>query len=331
MKQQTYLIVLLFFFFTACNKESVIENFEPEFEVFVLLPVEGIGDRGFIDIIYEGVETAFLDYKFRVNYITPENLEKANVWIKNLTNIESSRALNKLVIIAGAQYVEALETLGGNFGSHKVLFINGSFEENERLASMIYRSYAPSYIGGYLSAQLTPNCRAMIIAGFDAPFYIDYEEGFKQGVIDAGGRIYEPAYISNDFSGFTMADSAYRLTEDLLAENDLVLALASGSNTGIINAARDYPEQRYVIGIDSDQSWMGLGVVTGSVISLIGTDIYNYIQAFSEGNFDYGDFVRTMEDGSTSFLINEAVMGEGGIPENLIQTAIQKEKQYLLK
>lgn len=331
MKQKTYLIVIVFFFLTACSKEPIIEFYEPEFEVFVLLPVEGIGDRGFIDIIYEGVETAFLDYEFRVNYIIPENLEKADVWIKNLANIESSRALNTLVIIAGAQYVKALEALGGDFGSHKVLFINGSFEENERLASMIYRSYAPSYIGGYLSTQLIPNCRAMVIAGFDAPFYIDYEEGFKQGVIDAGGSFYEPAYISNDFSGFAMADSAYRLTKELLDRNDLILALANGSNSGIINAARDYPEQRYVIGIESDQSWMGLSVVTGSVISLIGTDIYNYIQAFSQGNFDYGDFVRTMEDGSTSFLINEAVMGEGGIPENLIEIAIQKEKEYLLK
>ena len=127
-----------------------------------------------------------------------------------------------------------------------------------------------------------------------------------------------------------MADSAYRLTEELLDGNDLILALANGSNSGIINAARDYPEQRYVIGIDSDQSWMGLSVVTGSVISLIGTDIYNYIQAFSQGNFEYGDFVRTMEDGFTSFLINNAVMGEEEIPENLIQTAIQKEKQYLI-
>lgn len=330
MKHKAYLILLLVFLSTACSKEFIIESCESEFEVFVLLPAEGLGDRSFVDIVYEGVETAFVDFNFRVNYIIPEDLEEADVWIKNLPNLEGSSGLNTLVIIAGNQYENSFKALNGHFGSHKTLFINGSFDEIEGLASTTYRTYAPSYIGGYLSAQLKPNCRAMVVAGFDAPFYMDFEQGFKQGVIDAGGSIHESAYISDDFSGFAMADSAYRLTEKLLPENDLIFALACGSNMGIINAARNYSEQRYVIGLDSDQSWMGMNVVSGSVMTLLGVDIYDYIQQFSLGNFESGNFVRTMEDGATSFFINEIVMGGGGIPENLIQIAIQKEKQYLL-
>ncbi len=330
MKQKTTILVLIILFFSACKKEPVIQIYKPDFEVFVLLPVEGLGDRSFVDITYEGVETAFIDFKFRVNYIVPKNLDEAKSWINALADLERTDGLNTLVIIAGNQYENSLKALNGHFGSHKILFINGSFDENEGLASVTYQTFAPSYIGGYLSAQLKPNCRAMVIAGFDAPFYKDFDQGFKQGVIDAGGSIHESAYISNDFSGFAMADSAYRLTEQLLSENDLIFALACGSNMGIINAARNYSEQRYVIGLDSDQSWMGLNVVTGSVISLIGDDIYNYIEAFSHGTFESGDFIRTMEDGATTFLINEIVMGDAGIPENLIQRSIQKEKEYLL-
>ena len=331
MKQKAYLILILIFLSTACSKETIIESFEAEFEVFVLLPVEGIGDRSFVDVVYEGVETAFLDYNFRVNYIIPEDLEIADEWIKDLPNLESSLGLNTLVIIAGAQYVDSFNSLNANFGSHKILFINGNLNVTEGLASLSYRTYAPSYIGGYLSAQLKSNCRAMVIAGFDAPFYVDFEQGFKQGVIDAGGTLHESAYISDDFSGFAMADSAYRLTEKLLPDNDLIFALACGSNMGIINAARNYQEQRYVIGLDSDQSWMGMNVVSGSVMTLLGVDIYDYIQAFSFGDFESGNFERTMEDGASSFLINEIVMGGGGIPESLIEIAIQKEKEYLLK
>ncbi len=331
MKYKAYIILLIIFLSTACSKEIIVESFEPEFEVFVLLPVEGIGDRSFVDIVYEGVETAYLDYNFRVNYIIPDDLDEADRWIHALADLEGTNGLNTLVIIAGNQYEDSFKALNGQFGSHKILFINGRFEEMEGLASTTYITYAPSYIGGYLSAQLKPNCRAMVIAGFEAPFYVDFEQGFKQGVIDAGGSIHESAYISDDFSGFAMADSAYRLTETLLPENDLIFALACGSNMGIINAARNYAEQRYVIGLDSDQSWMGMNVVSGSVMTLLGIDIYDYIQAFSLGNFESGNFERTMEDGATSFLINEIVMGGGGIPESLIKTAIQKEKEYLLK
>lgn len=330
MKQKTSLALLIILLLSACSKEPILNIFKPDFEVFVLLPAEGLGDRSFVDISYEGVERATFDFNFRVNYVIPEDLDEADIWIKNLPNLESREGLNTLVVIAGAQYAETLGTLNGNFGSHKVLFINGVFEDNEALAATTYRTYAPSYIGAYLSTKLKPNCRAMVIAGFDAPFYVDYKKGFKQGVIDAGGIYHESMYISEDYSGFAMADSAYRLTEQLLPENDLIFALAAGSNMGIINAARNYPEQRYVIGLDSDQSWMGLNVVTGSVISLIGDDIYNYIKAFSQGTFESGNFVRTMEDGATSFFINKIVMGEIEIPENLIQIAIDKEKQYYL-
>jgi len=331
MKYKAYLIVLLIFLSTACSKEPIIDSYEPEFEVFVLLPAEGIGDRSFVDIVYEGVETAFVDFNFRVNYIVPEDIDEAESWINALADLEGTNGLNTLVIIAGNQYVDSFNSLNGNFASHKILFINGRFDEMEGLASMTYRTYASSYIGGYLSAQLKANCRAMVIAGFEAPFYVDFEEGFKQGVIDAGGSIHESAYISTDFSGFAMLDSAYRLTQKCLPENDLIFALACGSNMGIINAARNYSEQRYVIGLDSDQSWMGLNVVSGSVMTLLGIDIYDYIQAFSQGNFESGNFERTMEDGSSSFFINEIVMGGAGIPESLRQIAIQKEKEYLLK
>jgi len=330
MKQKAYLILILIFLSTACSKEIIIKSFEPEFEVFVLLPAEGIGDRSFVDIVYEGVETAFIDFNFRVNYIIPDNLEEADQWIKALTDLESENGLNTLVIIAGNQYVDGFNLLNGNFASHKILFINGSFDETEGLASTTYCTYAPSYIGAYLSAQLKAQCRAMVIAGFDAPFYVDFEQGFKQGVIDAGGSIHESAYISDDFSGFAMTDSAYCLTEKCLPENDLIFALACGSNMGIINAARNYPEQRYVIGLDSDQSWMGMNVVSGSVMTLLGIDIYDYIQAFSQGDFESGNFLRTMEDGKTMFLINDLVMGGQEIPSDLMETAIQKEKQYLL-
>jgi basic membrane protein A len=330
MKQKLKIVLLLFLLIlTNCKKESDFEIFNPDFEVFVLLPAEGLGDRSFVDIVYEGVETALIDFNFKVDYIIPENLEKANEWIKNLPQLEGTSNLPTLVIIAGAQYVDYFKALKGDFGTHKVLFINGSFkdEEKEGLASITYHTYAPSYIGGYLSAQLKPGCRALVIEGFDAPFFSEYVMGFKQGVIDAGGIVNDPVFLSTDFSGFAMPDSAYRLTTNLLSENDLVFAMSAGSNLGIINAARDYTQQRYVIGIDSDQSWMGLSVVTGSVIMLLGLDIYEYIDQFSHGNFDSGNYIRTMEDGKTSFLINNLVLGGGGIPDELLKTAIEKEKQ----
>jgi basic membrane lipoprotein Med (substrate-binding protein (PBP1-ABC) superfamily) len=126
-----------------------------------------------------------------------------------------------------------------------------------------------------------------------------------------------------------MPDSAYQITKTLLATNDVVFALSTGSNSGIINAARNYTEQRYVVGVDTDQSWMGLNVVTGSVVKLFGADIYEYIELFSKGNFNDGHFIRSMEDGKTEFLMNDIVMGGMKIPQELIKIAVDKENQMI--
>lgn len=320
-------LMLFLLVFVSC-RQDVSDLFVPEFEVYVLLPSEGLGDRSFADVIYEGVEAAALEYNFKVNYIVPENQEAADKWIAGIPELAPSVKGSALIIIAGNQYADAVNQLEGVSFENKILLLAGVAKEMDNVASIVYRTYGASYIAGYLSAKLVDGCRAAVVEGFDASFLEEYNAGFTQGVIDAGGTVNPTAYVSSGFDGFEMPDSAYILASKLLASNDLLFALSAGSNFGIINAARNYSGQRYVIGVDADQSWMGLGVVTGSVIKLFGDDILEYIRQFSEGQFDAGSFYRSMKEGKTQFLMNPTVMGNITIPDDLIKKAIEKENLY---
>ena len=328
MKISILIFITLTFVLASCNKEDASDWFTTEFEVNVLLPTEGLGDRSFVDVVYEGVEKAAKDINFNVNYIVPENLSKGEEWIKNIPDLQSEKGTASLVIIAGNQFVNAVNALNGNYGRNKVLLLAGTALQHDGLASVVYRSFAPSYIGGYLSAKLVPGCRATVIAAFDAPFLTEYQVGFKQGVLDAGGTVSPTKFLSTGFEGFDMVVPAYSLADSLLASHDLIFALATGSNFGIINAARNYKQKRYVIGVDADQSWMGLTVVTGSVIVLIEKDIYEYISQYALGKFNSGNFTMSMEDLKTQFLINKNVLGATVAPKALIDAAIKKEKEY---
>jgi basic membrane lipoprotein Med (substrate-binding protein (PBP1-ABC) superfamily) len=302
--------------------------YEPEFEVNVLLPINGIGDRSFVDIIYVGVEEANQIYKFKVNYITPETISKGSTWIGNIPGYKSSVGSSSLIIIVESEYSYALDALNGNFGGHKILKLGGTSSPKEGLATIVYRRFASSYIGGYLSAKSIPGCRAMTIAAFDAPFLKEFIEGFKLGVLDAGGKVNPTAFLSKGFEGFSMVDYANTFTNTFLEGNDLIFALAAGSNLGIINAVRNYRDKRFAMGVDADQSWMGNKVVTGSVLTAFEKDILEYISLYSEGKFSSGNFVRTIEDDRTKFYINKLVLSGVEITQALIQTAILKEKEY---
>jgi len=325
-------LAILFFIIvvaSGCNNEEDLYKLVPEFEVFVLFPSEGIGDRSFVDGVYEGIEKTTHQFNFRVNYIIPDSLEAGKQWISRIPELESDVAPEALIIVVGSQFTDAVQNLNGHYGEHFVLGLETTAVEQEKLAQVTFHTYAPSYISGYVSAQKAAPCKALVVAGFDAPFLAEYIEGFNQGVLDAGGNVSPPEFVSSGFSGFEMPDSAYRLTNRLLPEHNLLFALSSGSNQGIINATRDFPEQRYVVGVDADQSWMGLTVVTGSVIKLFDLVVFDYIDQFSGGNFSSGNAVHTMEDGSTTFLMNDKVLGDVAVHEELIKTAIEKEIEYL--
>ncbi|MEZ5104629.1 MAG: BMP family ABC transporter substrate-binding protein [Draconibacterium sp.] len=328
MKQMIFFTILNVFLFSSCSKNKESLTFEPSYSLYVLLPTQGFGDRSFVDDIYEGVEAAALNVNFEVDYIVPETLEEAGQW---LSNFIGSTQKPSLIIVAGNQFTDIVNAFQGQLNGHKILLFEGIADEYEGVASVFFHTYAPSYIAGYLSANLIDNCRATSISGFDTPFLQEYIEGFEQGVNDAGGTINNRYFLSDDFDGFEMPDSAYSLTKKLLTDYNLIYGLASGSNYGIVNAARDYPEQRYVIGVWSDQSWMGLNVVSGSVINLFSQTIADYTKAFNRGDFNSGSFYLSMEDNSTTFLMNANVMGNNlEIPDDLLIKAIQKEKDYLL-
>jgi len=328
MKTVRLLSFLLAMMAAACSPDDE-GLFDPDFEVYTLLPVQGLGDRSFNDVVYEGVEAAKDDFNFRVKYIIPDSQAAGEEWIAHIPELQGSSGLPILVIIAGNQYRDAVDRLDGRYGTCKVLLLAVAASEHTGLASVTYRTFAPSYLGGYLSAGLVPHCRAVVVEAFDAPFLREFRDGFELGVTNAGGTVNSHVFIANGFEGFSMSDSAYNITRNLLPDNDLIYALGDGSNFGIINAARDYGEPRYVVGIDADQSWMGFTVVTGSVVILYGLEIYEYISAFSNGSFSSGHFTRSMSDGKTSFLINRLVLGGITVPDSLINTAIEKEKAYI--
>ena len=82
------LVILSFAIFLlvsgSCKHGDPFDLFSPDFEVDVLLPAEGFGNRSFVDMIYKGVEEANLTFIFKVNYIVSVSFEKGVEWIKNI-------------------------------------------------------------------------------------------------------------------------------------------------------------------------------------------------------------------------------------------------------
>lgn len=325
MIKRCLLILAVLLAVTACEDP----RFTPAFRVWVLFPAEGLGDRSFSDDIYAAVEQARLETPFSVSYIIPGSVSDGGAWLHDLVRTEEAIGEPGLIIIAGNQYTRAVDELNGETGRHALLLLEGLAQPAEQVASVFFHTYAPSWLAGFLSASLVEQCRASLIQGFDGEFMEEYRAGFIQGVEDAGGTFHETYSLADDFSGFEKQDSAFHLTRSILMHTDLIFGLASGANLGIVNAARNYSEPRFVAGVWSDQSWMGLQVVTGSVFNRFDHDISQYISEFAKGRFESGSFHRSMHDQAAVFRINPLVLPESSLTDELIDQALQKETAWL--
>ena len=120
MKPLRTLLFLFIMLAGACSKDGS-GMFDPDFEVYALLPAEGLGDRSFVDVVYEGIEVAKNDFRFSIKYVIPDSLAAGEDWIARIPRLASS--LPTLVIIAGNQYRDAVDKLEGKFGNNKILLL----------------------------------------------------------------------------------------------------------------------------------------------------------------------------------------------------------------
>jgi basic membrane protein A len=253
-------ILLLLFFLVGCGKDS-----DPRLDVKVLSTVgAGVGDLSFVDEVFKGLNLASLQCDFYREVLEPETHEEAveefEDWLTQTQRLE-----RVLIITIGSEYIDMVEERTCLFNGRKILHLDQNLADCDDLKSVTFRTYAASFLAGVAAMEVSDNKTAAALGGMDLPPVNEFMYGFQAGVEYAGGTITFFDYIAEDFSGFNDPDKAKQLAEQIYADADVIIPVAGGSSIGVIDAAKEYPEPRYTIGVDTDQSFLGIQVVIGSV------------------------------------------------------------------
>ncbi len=83
----------------------------------------------------------------------------------------------------------------------------------------------------------------------------------------------------------------------------MVYAVAGYSNIGAVSEAKKAPG-RYIIGVDSDQTYLGPGVVIASAVKRIDRVVYTGIAEYINGSFTGGDEVAGLREEVTGLTFN---------------------------
>lgn len=300
---------------------------EPALPVVYVVYDADKGDHSYTDSAYRGLFAAQEVMKFtKKEFSSIKDPAFAEL-------VENSRGPEKpgLIITVGYDNAEETMRLAGAHPEIRFLAIDQAGTGSDTVKAYEITSYGESYLAGVLAASATKTRHVGIILGTQS----DLLEGFRQGYI-AGVHAVDPTiavdeeYVQdNSTAGFSDPDRAAEIA-GLMYRNgaDVIFTAAGYSGTGAIREAKTAPG-RYIIGVDSDQTHLGPGVVLASAIKRVDRAVYTGIGEYLNGSFTGGEQAAGLREGVTGLSFNPKFAGYNSTIRVWEAQAREEEAKYL--
>lgn len=283
----------------------------------------GLGDNDFSDITYSGIRMAQQKYPFRLIIEEPGPSGQ-------ISEMKAQALVTQcdIIVFLGSQHSALAGKYAGLYPSKQFINFDDALEEKPNLISIVFKQHEGSYLAGVLAGLMTKTKKVGFIGGTDFDVIHDFRVGFRQGVVHvANDVLIEEQFIAehHDASGFNNPQKAYDMAENMYQHGvDIIYSVAGISGNGVIHAAKS--NNKFVIGVDTDQDHMAKGHVLTSMMKRVDLAVNAELSQLCEGHYTPGvKYYGLKERGVglspmtyTRILIPESVLNQISIAEKQI-------------
>ncbi len=279
---------------------------------------EALGDLGFNDSAADGLNALKEDYGVTGSIV--ECKSDASMFQPALV---AAAEENDVVVAVGWQFWDVLTAVAPQMPDTLFVFVdNGLDGVGENLLSIVYTENEGSFLAGYIAMKVSATQSIGFVGGEDSETINNFLVGYKQGALYANpeGKVLDPIYVGDYESPDKGKESATKLYAD---GADVVFAVAGKTGLGVFEAAKE--QDKYAIGVDSDQKYIDPDHIICSMIKDIGGSIYTTVAMYIEdGIFDGGQIWDA--DMTTGFV--SIGYGEAGMTQQ-VSDALKAEVEAL--
>ena len=282
--------------FAACNNPDDRPESDT-FKVVMVLDMAGLGDKGFNDAGWAGVQKAVDELGVEATYL--QSNEQAD-YVANLT-LAAQRA--NAVVAMGFLMIDAVGQVALAHLETKFIFVDGEVK-GDNVASFDFKAQEGAYLAGIIAAMTTETGKVGCVLGMDIPPVRAYEVGFRVGIehVNHSGirklgnsRI---EYLSATIGDFNNPSRGKALAQGLIGQGcDILMQLAGNSGLGVIEAVKEAEGRVFAIGADLDQDDLAPGKVLVSVLKRIDVAVFGAIEDAKGGNFAPGHHLLGIAEG----------------------------------
>ncbi len=288
--KKNLLVVVLVIILGLCLSSTVFA--EAPLLVGLVFDIGGKGDKSFNDSASRGLAWAAADFNIKRIELEPGVDADREVNLRNLAMIGYD-----VIIGVGFLFTDAISTVSDEFPDTKFAIVDGFIPDKSNVMSLLFPEPQGSFLVGMIAGMKAledGKDTVGFVGGMDIPLIRGFEAGYIAGV----GYVYPECNILSAYAGDTPIAFADPVKGKELALSQYdngawIIYHASGlTGAGVFEAAKE--RKKYVIGVDSNQNYMGYIEETGesfgltSMLKQVDVSIYLAIKAAVEGTFAGG-------------------------------------------
>jgi basic membrane protein A len=162
--------------------------------------------------------------------------------------------------------------------------------------AVVFRENEGSFLVGALAGELTRTGKVGFVGGMQLPLIEKFEVGFRAGVRTVNATAAGQVLVTYTGS-FDDERKGMEVGQDLYRRGcDIVFHGAGLDGLGVIKAAQQ--ANRWVVGVDSDQSHVAPRNMLTSMVKRADLVVYQSVRDVVQGTFTGGDLVLGLKDGA---------------------------------
>jgi len=251
-------------------------------KVVVLTDAAGVGDKGFNDVCWQGVQRAKQDFGLSAQFV--QSREQADY----VANLSLAAQHADAVVTLGYLYADAVRQVAPQFPEAHFIHIEGDIS-GPNVASFDFKSEEGGFLAGLVAGLFTRTKKVGVVSGIDIPPVVAYLSGFQAGIKTAEkqrGEVLET--IVTSVGSFNDPVKGKSLARTLIDQGvDVIFRAAGSSGIGVLEAAK---ENRgvYLVAEDLDLDADFPGRVLASTLKRMDVAVYGALQDLVKETFNGG-------------------------------------------
>ena len=287
---------------TAENKAEENKDGEAEtptgetVKVTMVTDEGGVNDQSFNQGVWEGLQKAKDELGIKADYIESKDTKDYTPNLETFADQEKN-----LIVGAGFKMGGAISEAAQMYPETNYAIVDvdvtvdkdgNKIEAPTNLLGIMFRAQEPSFLVGYIAGMTTETNKVGFVGGQEGNIIWGFEYGYKAGVDYAAKEKGTDIEVLSQYVGdFSDAQKGKSITATMYQNGaDVVFHAAGGAGEGVIEAAKE--ADKWVIGVDRDQSDRAPENVLTSAMKNGDVAVYQVVKDMQEGKFEGGKTIE---------------------------------------